>query len=353
MAKKALLALLLFFLVSSSEAQLALLKRLDEEIDTSYISDRSKMLTVRLLGSSKYYNYRFTDGGNTLSYKANNNYNIGVGAVYGFLGANITVKAPFINQDNSRYGKTRKLDIHAFLFPRKWIMDVYAQYYKGFFIAEKNAVQPFLPENKRVVRPDISTLHIGVNGSYVFNAKKFSFRAAFIQNEYQKKSAGAPLLGGNIHYNRIHGDSSLIPSDIAYTDFFDNYRFHRSAAFSIGIQGGYAYTWVIAKHFFITGVALAGIGGNTTSLRNEELRRTVQKTGLQADLSYKAAIGYNAETFYAGLLYMGYVQRSNSAWANTWQQYEPSLVRLIVAKRLEVHPPWEKLKKTRAVLDVQ
>lgn len=338
MTKKAPLVTLFLFLMFQSDAQLKLLDFLNEKVDTGYISDKSKMLTVRLLGSSKYYNHRLIDDRNILSYKANNNYNIGVGAVYGSLGANVTVKAPFINNDTAAYGKTKKLDVHTFLFPRKLVADGYFQYYKGFYVDEKGVTQTFLPADKRPLRPDITTLHIGANASYVFHAEKFSFRAAFIQNEYQKKSAGTPLLGGNIHYNSITGDSAIIPSDISYAHFFDNSHFNNSAAFSIGIHGGYGYTRVIAKHFFITGVALVGVGGNYAYLRDDANNIFTEKTGLQANLSYKAAIGYNSETFYAGLLYMGYVQRNSSP--GTWQQYEPSLVRLIVAKRFEVHPPF-------------
>lgn len=349
---KTFLTTVFLFISFSSEAQLKVFDFLNEKIDTNYISDKSKMLTVRLLGSSKYYSHRLMDDGNTLSYKANNNYNIGAGAVYSFLGANVTIKAPFINKDTAELGKTKKFDAQAFLFPRKMVVDFYFQYYKGFYIDEKGITQIYLPGGKRPLRPDIRTLHIGANVSYVFDAKRFSFCAAFIQNEYQKKSAGTALFGGSIHYNGIAGDSAIIPSDISYTDFFDNNRFSRSGAFSLGIHGGYAYTLVVARHFFATGVALVGAGGNYSYLRDDANNVFAKNVGMQATLIYKAAMGYNSETFYAGILYMGSIQR-NSSPVSTWQQYEPGVVRLVVAKRFAFDPPWKKQKKTKAVLDVQ
>src|SRR5690606_16767386 len=99
----------------SSQAQLTnriqFLKSLNVQVDTNYISDKTKMLTVRLLGSSKTSSFGLGDNsGSRLSYKANNSYNIGVGAAHSFLGVNIMVKTPGINNDNSRYGKTKKID---------------------------------------------------------------------------------------------------------------------------------------------------------------------------------------------------------------------------------------------------
>src|SRR5690606_15413802 len=124
---------LVFFLISLSTAQAQLtdniqfLKFLAVQVDTNYISDKSKLLTVRLLGSSKLSQYGFGDHHQRLSYKANNSYNIGVGAAYSFAGANITVKAPGFNNDNDRYGKTKKFDLQAYAFPRKFVLDLYAQ----------------------------------------------------------------------------------------------------------------------------------------------------------------------------------------------------------------------------------
>ena len=355
MNKYPTVTIIFFLLLSnlSSTAQLKFLSFLNEKIDTSYISDKTKMLTVRALASSKFNKYRFIDEGNSLTYRANNSYNIGLGAVYSFLGINVTVKAPFLNDDNDKYGKTKKLDIQAYAFPRKVALDLYLQYYKGFYVLENGITQPYLPADRNPVRADITTQHIGVNGSYVFNAKKFSFRAAFIQNEYQKKSAGSPLLGGGIHYNRISGDSAIIPADISYSNFFDNSGFNKAGAFSVGVHGGYAYTLVIAGHIFITGAALAGVGGNYSYLRDDANDVFKRRVGLQANLAYKAAVGYNSETFYAGILYIGYLQRNSAAITNTWQQFEPGVARLVFAKRFQVTPPWERKKKPKAVLDLQ
>lgn len=312
------------------------------------------MLTLRAIGSSKLHSYSFTDGKNSLSYKANNSYSIGVGAAYRFLGANITVKIPgALNQDTSRYGKTQKLDIQAFAFPRKITLDAYLQYYKGFYIAEKDILSNPLLNGMHGIRSDIQTVHLGLTGSYIFNAKRFSFRAAFLQNEYQKKSAGTPLLGGSIHYNWVNGDSALIPADIRYEQFFNDARFNRIGILSAGMHIGYAYTWVVAKHFFVTGVALAGAGGNYSFLRDNTSDFFEQKLGFQANLSYKAAIGYNSETFYAGLFYIGSLQRYSTPIAKTQLYNEPGMLRFVIAKRLEIHPPWEKKKKPEAVLEVQ
>jgi len=349
--KNLFLPIILSFVNHPAHAQL--FKFLSAQIDTSYIKDQTRLLTVRLLGSSKLNTYSLVNGSNSLSYRANNSYNIGVGAVYSFLGANVTVKIPGINNDTAQYGVTKKFDFQAYAFPRKIALDLYLQYYKGFYITEKGITQNYLPANRNALRPDIRTQHVGVNGSYVFNAKQFSFRAAFIQNEYQKKSAGTALLGGGIHYYRISGDSAIIPSDIAYSNFFDNSDFNKMGAFSVGVHGGYAYTLVVAKHFFFTSEALLGAGINYSYLRDDAHDVFERKTGFQSNVSYKAAIGYNSDRFYAGLLYIGYWQQNSTPVSNAWQQNEPAVVRLVLAKRFPVNPFWEKKKKTKTVIDIQ
>ncbi len=334
MRTKIILIFLFVLCAASIHTHAQLFKFLTVDIDTNYISDRTKDLTIRALGATKLSTYKFGDYDNdkTLHYKSNNAYSAGLGFVYGFLGLNFTMKLPGINDDDLEYGKTTKFDFQAYAFPRKVALDLYVQYYKGFY-ADDNTIAPNTLLSKNYIRPDLTTQHIGVNGSYVFNAKQFSFRAAFIQNEYQKKSAGTALLGGGIHYNRISGDSAIIPSDVSYAGFYNNNKFNKIGSFNVGVHGGYAYTLVIKKHFFITGAALIGAGANYSFLRDDANDVFDRNVGFQFSGMYKAAIGYNSEKFYVGLIHINYLNRNSTPIDNAWQQNQTGVVRLVIARR--------------------
>lgn len=336
-----------FFFTLKVNAQLKLLHALDTKVDTNYIKNQSELLTIRALGSSKLSSYKLINKGNTLTYKANNSYNAGLGAVYRFLGVNIVAKIPgVVNDDNARYGKTKKLDIQAYLFLRKLALDLYGQWYKGFYIQEKDIFKTHTTLNQHIQRPDIRTLHIGGDGSYVFNAKRFSFRAAFMQNEYQKKSAGTALLGGGIHYDNITGDTSIIPSNISYDHFFGNDHFNKLGTLSMNIHGGYGYTLVIAQHFYATAVALLGFGANYSYIKDDASDTYKKAIGIQENLSYKIGIGYNSNTFYASLFYIGYAETGATPYVRAIQQYQSGMARLVFAKRFKVHPFWKKKAAT-------
>ncbi|XZF13411.1 DUF4421 domain-containing protein [Chitinophagaceae bacterium MMS25-I14] len=328
------LFLLQAFFSISTEAQG--LKWLKTKNDTAYISDHSRDLTVRLYGSRKYTDYKLHDRGeqHALKYKPNNNINVGVGFNYRFLGINLGFNLPFINNDNDRYGRTKHLDLQSHLYLRKITVDFYAQYYKGYYLANASDVlndyntQPEYPR-----RPDMHSLNLGIDMQYIFNDRKFSFRAAFLQNEYQKKSAGSFMLGASVYSFFLRADSSIIPADIYKNAFFDQYRFSKSNVYSIAVGGGYAYTFVLGKHFFITGSLMGEAGINYTTMDGTEQKN---KADLQLNTIVRCAAGYNSERYFAGIHFVDLVTRNNTPVPAAYQEFGAGNFRVSFAKRFGV-----------------
>jgi len=114
------------------------------------------------------------------------------------------------------------------------------------------------------------------------------------QNEWQKKSAGSFLIGGLICYGQIKGDSSLIPKQVE--DLFPNAAgINNASIFSIGIGGGYAYTLVVAKHFYLTGSAIVNLNADFSAVENMNSKKN--KAVIKPSTIYKAAIGYNSDSW--------------------------------------------------------
>jgi len=101
--------------------------------------------------------------------------------------------------------------------------------------------------------------------------------AAMTQNEWQKKSAGSLLVGGLVFYGQIKGDSSMIPKQVE-SSFPKASGIDNVNVFGVGIGGGYAYTLVIAKHFFLTGSAIVNLNANFSAAEDMNDKKNLNKT---------------------------------------------------------------------------
>jgi hypothetical protein len=316
--------------------------------DSTYVKDETRKLTVRAFGSNKFSKYTPGDYGfdRNLSYSANNNYNIGIGATYKYVGFNIESKIPFINNDMDRYGKTKFLDLQTFVYLRKFTVDLYYLSYKGYYLSDREIITtPVAEPDAYPQRPDLGTRNIGLNVQYIFNNKRYSFRAAFLQNEYQKKSAGSFMVGGGVHNIRVKADSAVIPLDIRFPGYFGNNTFNYSNTTNLSINAGYAYTLVIHQHFFVTAALMAGPGVNYTVLRDDVNSQAENKISAVIGGTIRGAAGYNSEYYFVGVQYINFINRNSTPVPGAWQEFQNGNVHLTVAKRFKLQ------RKTQKALD--
>jgi hypothetical protein len=178
---------------------------------------------------------------------------------------------------------------------------------------------------------------MGFNGQYIFNHKKFSYRAPFLQNEWQKKSAGSFLAGINLFYVNIAGDSSLIPSKGADTSFFDGIHFSQYRFFNAGLIAGYAHTFVVKQHFFLTLSLTGGLSGGGSWLYTS-YEDELDRSGFTAagNISGRVALGYNSKRIFVGLSYLGIFLRNQSPIPETVLGYETGMFRFNVVYRFRL-----------------
>jgi Domain of unknown function (DUF4421) len=142
------------------------------------------------------------------------------------------------NLQGSEYGKTRITDFQIHNYGRKFITDVFIQNYRGFYNEGTDIT----------LYPDLRVRQIGIEGSYLFNGGRFSAKAAFEQSERQVLSAGSWILGGGaylLHIESGSGDPFIEGGSV------DNLQ--------IGINGGYAYSWVADRHWLLSGMVTGGL----------------------------------------------------------------------------------------------
>ncbi len=259
----------------------------EAKYDTSYFENFNELLTTRFYFSRKFtgFNVAFPAlEGEVLRYAPNTTRNLGIGASYEWATLNLAYGFGFLNPDKGE-GDTRYLDLQTHQYLGNVNIDFYGQFYKGYFLRNEDVTAA---NGSPYVRPDIRVSELGLTVQYVFNHRKLSMRAAFINNSLQKKSAGSWILGGDIFYGRVTADSTLIPYtfDIEPSKEYDQLDFIK-----LGPNMGYAFTLVFARHFFFTGSLVVAFNGGAYYLSTGEFRD--RQGFLSADLNVRSALGYD------------------------------------------------------------
>lgn len=336
MMKRNLVLLAVMFASVSASAQWY-----KTENDTAYVEDYTRDLTVRLYASRKYNYYDLKDNRlkKELLYRPNTGTNLGFGVNYKFIGLNIGFNFPFVNNRHAKYGDTKYIDLQAHLYLRKFVVDFYGQSYEGYYQAErKPSVFNSSQQGLIALRPDLENQNLGLSVQYIFNDERFSYRAAYLQNEYQKRSAGSLIVGAEAFAWQMKADSALIPS--SYVEgFFDDEPFRHSSAVSLAVNIGYAHTFVILKHFFITASLSAAGGVNHSGFRYGDGHPRMRAFGWQLNNTVRFATGYNSRRWFAGLHYVDMMTRSASPIPKTYQNFGAGNMRFSVVRRFTLKKP--------------
>ncbi len=265
--------------------------------DTSYYETYPDKLTGRLYLAQKFLKFTIPPSGNQtdIEYKANTKMNIGIGVTYRNISANIFYGFAFLNKDTAK-GETKGLDLQLQLYPRRWAIDLIALFPKGYYMYPKGYASS--NPNNYYYRPDVQLKLISVSAYKVPNKAKFSYRAAVKLSEWQKRSAGSPLYGGTIYYGTAQGDSALVPKSIESS--FPQKGISNVNFMALGAGIGYAYTLVIAKHFFITASALANLDLTFSSEEGSSAGKQ-RKTSIGPSIVAKGGLGYNSSTWSVGV----------------------------------------------------
>jgi hypothetical protein len=214
------------------------------------------------------------------------------------------------------------------MFGRRWMFDLYGQFYGGFHSKQKFLV-PY--ETPYYFRDDIRLRLIGGNAHYIFNPQKFSFRMALLQDEWQQRSSGTFLLNIGAFYGWVfsNADQPLVPDSLSGQ--LGNASLSRFRFFQFGPGLGYAYNWVIKKHFLISGAYSINIMGSFMRESSDAEFHDVFR--VCPGMTFMASVGYHSNSW-----------NFSMAWINNSMYYGGSnsvgnydmrvgLYRFTVAKR--------------------
>lgn len=217
-------------------------------VDTARINlyDRTFGLTLFLQQKNIRQNYKSASGQSHLSYEPNRGTDLGLGFIYRYIALSATYGViGNVPRDSIR---TKNFDFQSQLLFKRAVSFLYAQYYKGFFTDQ----QPFAAPDGVYARPDMSHIFLGTSTYYGFK-KDFAFNGNISPVQWQRHSGGTPFVSLDVYFALSRGDRAMVPAAAA-ADY--NYAgLQRQRTWSVGLGAGYAHTFVLGKHFFLTGIA--------------------------------------------------------------------------------------------------
>ena len=252
------------------------------------------MFNFRLIMKSYSMEVRHVDSDSELGILPSGQVNLGVGFNYKWFGLAVNWGIPPSSEAIEKYGETTRQDLYIGLYGNRIGGLVSLQRYRGFYIS--NYQDSISGDHLKL--PSLETVSLSISGLYFFNHKKLSYKAAYVRNAIQTKSAGSFVAGGYLTYDISNADLSIgnsLPDSIAP-------RFDITGVWSrtMGVSFGYSYSWVFAEDFFINGTVVPGIGVKKIELSTSK-STIVLEDGLAARFEVNFAFGYESEKWLAGL----------------------------------------------------
>ena len=276
---------------------------LSHKTDTTYFTSLSNLLSVYLYGYTRFSTLEFVNSDNKapVDYSPNANFNLGLGFSYRWMGLSAAFNFRFINHDDALYGHSENIDLEAEITTRRTLWNGGFQTFQGYYWKNvDDYIKDWNTEDSVPIRPDIGSFSFNVNGIYVMNHNKFSFRAAYSNSEWQHKTAGSWLFGGYVSAYGVTGDSSLIPRslDASYPTFDSLVTL---GAFTLGGAAGYTRTWVFRDHFFVNATLFLGLSFQASEATGFSDQVLYQESSVAPKTHFRLAVGYNSNKSYFGV----------------------------------------------------
>ena len=268
-------------------------KRLDTK-DSLYVAPNLYNMTILTQYSYNYEYYKFsTPGGKQgvrISPENNNKIGLYAGWRWIFAGWSFDLTKNSAKKDFNFSFYTAAVGID--LFYRKRSEGYTIRRLNGFY---QNGNEELTDFNRRF--DGLTVKQNGVNLYYIFNNKRFSYRAAYSQTTNQRISTGSFILGLTYNEQEFLFDHSRFDTPIR--EQLDNeLKFENVRYKDFSINFGYSYNWVFKKDFLANISLTPAIGYKNTSLNMKSSKEFL--SSINFDLITRAAVVYNNSRYYIG-----------------------------------------------------
>ena len=223
-------------------------------------------------------------------YLKNTSDQLGLGIAYKVINLDLSFSLPSRRQLDTSFQNLKQFRLAFSYTGRKFGFRYYLNQGRGLVVAD--------PLKRFYSNPDVSMFKTGVQGTYIFNEDRYSLRAAFLQNEIQRKSAGSFLAKADLFYYNLKAPTGFVSSDKDLETVYGNQvglRYLRGPG--LLLMPGYGMNFVFFEgQVYIAPVLFAG-GGLAYNFYAAE-SGSHNKTNLLLGASGQVNFGYNNPYLY-------------------------------------------------------
>lgn len=199
-------------------------------------------------------------------------------------------------KEASRKGKTYHTSLTGSLGGNKWFVEGGYRRFKGFYDANTYRRDVSFTDTSKYYYNPILHEELKAKFWYFFKHKKFSYKSAYSCIYRQLKTKGSFVVQGNLYYNHLAADSSLIPFNLQY--YYGPYgdlRVFNILALSAG--GGFSGNLVLWKKIFFN---ITLIGGIETQYKDYYhyygIHTRAKAISFTGDI--RSSLGFNGKNFF-------------------------------------------------------
>jgi hypothetical protein len=282
------------------------------DIDTTYIEPNKYKFTAMLQNTNTYEIYRLsTKEGQNITFSPDFSYRVGpyIGWRFIFLGYTFDIKhIKLHNKDSQR--QEYDLSLYSSMFG----IDLYYRETGNDYHISSLSLGESQIDTDPVIGSDFDGVKSSIKGFniyYVFNHKRFSYPAAFSQSTVQRRSAGTPILGIGYTRHKLTVDwdalNHLVDKKLGHRDIetkIDSSLMFGTIKYTdISLSSGYAYNWVFARNWLLSGSLSVGLAYNRSTGDMDHKKFSIRDfsfNNINLDGILRAGLVYNNSKWYAG-----------------------------------------------------
>ncbi len=270
--------------------------------ENPYIEDHNEQLNIKFDVANDEIKYFIPYNGNKATLKTNLKTSYGFVFSYKFLSIRLGIRPNLSDSEKENKGETDFFRFRIKLLFDKWTHRLEYNYTRGFYIENTQEITTNATNsNFHIQFPRLTTNIITGSSQYNFN-DNYSFKAIESNTETQIKSAGSFVAGLNYTFYNATGTDHIIQEggeviqDTEYNDYI---------GFSTILNGGYHYSFVFQKFWYLNASANPGIGIDLykTTYHSEFGSVKENNNEIIFSLNTVGAAGYNGRKIYFGIEY--------------------------------------------------
>ncbi len=178
----------------------------------------------------------------------------GIGFTYKFIDVVLSFALPKTRVLNQDLQNLSQFKFALSYTGRKWVVRGYVSDIKGLIAAD--------PNERFESKPDVHEFRVAVQTTYIVNHRRYSYRAAIFQNEFQRKTAGSFLLRIEPFYRSLGVGSQIVPASLDVPQVYgDQAGLQYLKAPGLLVMPGYGMTFKSYDgNFYVSPLIFAGPG---------------------------------------------------------------------------------------------